>query len=93
MTEDHAMSSGPIFFRRILDRYMKIRKTMKGFHSVQHLINGWTTANDCVTLMNADLRLKIEKSESKVENIMVWMINYNDLNIMILDNCIFCWLF
>ena len=93
MTQDHAISSGPIFFGRILDRYKKIRQTIKGIHGVQHLINGWTTANDFFNLINADLRLKIEKSESKVENFMVWMINYKELNIMNLNNCIFCWLF
>ncbi|KAI9550240.1 hypothetical protein GHT06_009522 [Daphnia sinensis] len=75
MTEAHALSSGPMFLGRILDRLMQQKKTLQARKQdlllVQHTVYGWIEPQHFICKINEILKLNIPETEDNFNNLKV----------------------
>jgi hypothetical protein len=75
MTEAHALSSGPMFIARILERIMQQKKTVQAKSQdvslVQHMMYGWLKPQDFICRINEILKLNIPETENNFNSLKV----------------------
>ena len=71
MSQEHAVSSGPQFFTRLLDRFIRLKKTTEGTQRIQQLICGYSNPKEFITKINTTLKLNIEENETNFSNLEV----------------------
>ncbi len=71
MSEDYAVKSGPVFFDRILQKFVDRRESSMGVFLVQHTIENWKSVPAFISEVNRSLKLGIEETQTNYDHLEV----------------------